>query len=60
MSCENGACTAEFQVNSEQTNIIGGLHGGFSATVVDVISSLALGSKLGMESHHVSVDLSLS
>lgn len=41
-SAGNGQCTAEVVVNTEHSNIYGTLHGGFTATVVDVISSMAV------------------
>jgi acyl-coenzyme A thioesterase 13 len=41
-SAGNGQCTAEMVVNVEHTNVHGTLHGGFTATVVDVISSMAV------------------
>lgn len=37
-----GKCTAELKVEEEHTNIYGGLHGGMSATLVDMISTYAL------------------
>lgn len=41
-SADNGQCTAEMVVGLEHTNGYGTLHGGFTATVVDVISSMAV------------------
>ena len=38
----NGKCEAEFQVEKEHTNQGGLLHGGFSACLVDSISTMAL------------------
>lgn len=37
-----GKCIAEMKVEEEHTNILGGLHGGMSATLVDIISTYAL------------------
>lgn len=41
----DGKCVAEFEVAEEHLNEGGGLHGGFTATAVDVISTLALMTK---------------
>lgn len=38
----DGKCLAELKVSKEHTNIMDGLHGGLSATLVDCISSFAL------------------
>ncbi|KAH1022477.1 hypothetical protein HUJ04_011871 [Dendroctonus ponderosae] len=51
----NGKCTAELTLEEEHTNIMGGLHGGLSATLVDCISSYALVSKTSLP--HVSVQI---
>lgn len=40
-----GKCTAEFTVGPEHLNRVGGLHGGFTATLVDMITTYALMSK---------------
>lgn len=40
-----GKCTAEFTVSSEHLNRLGGLHGGFTATLVDMVTTYALMSK---------------
>lgn len=37
-----GHCLAEFVVREENLNSAGGLHGGFTATVVDSFTTLAL------------------
>jgi len=54
-----GWCRAEFRVEPEHTNVAGLLHGGFTASLVDSISTLAL------LTHHrrvpgVSVNLSIT
>lgn len=60
MSAENGKCLAELKVLQEHANVLGGLHGGLSATLVDSISSYALltHEKGGVAS--VSVDINLT
>ncbi|KAF2882133.1 hypothetical protein ILUMI_24055 [Ignelater luminosus] len=42
ITCEDGKCLAEVKVEEEHTNPMHSLHGGFSATAIDTISSLAL------------------
>lgn len=42
MSCEDGKCMAEMEVDVEHTNLIGTMHGGYSASLVDTMTSLAL------------------
>lgn len=37
-----GTCEAEFCVEKEHTNVAGLLHGGFSACLVDSVSTMAL------------------
>ncbi|CAG9769348.1 unnamed protein product [Ceutorhynchus assimilis] len=41
-SLGDGKCTAELKIEEEHTNVMGGLHGGLSATLVDSISTYAL------------------
>ncbi|XP_076066130.1 acyl-coenzyme A thioesterase 13-like [Oratosquilla oratoria] len=55
----DGRCVAELVVQEEHKNSVGTLHGGFTATLVDAISTLALMSaeKTGPG---VSIDLSVS
>ncbi|XP_055915288.1 acyl-coenzyme A thioesterase 13-like [Eupeodes corollae] len=54
----DGKCLAEFTVSEEHLNRGGGLHGGFTATLVDNITTYALMSK---DCHPgVSVDLHVS
>lgn len=42
LSADNGRCKAEFKVNEEHLNIGGSMHGGFTATVIDCMSTYAL------------------
>ncbi|KAM8709188.1 hypothetical protein ACLKA7_016060 [Drosophila subpalustris] len=41
----DGVCTAEFTVAPEHINKGGGLHGGYTATLVDMVTTYALMSK---------------
>ncbi|KAK9679014.1 Thioesterase superfamily [Popillia japonica] len=38
----NGSVTAELKVDEEHLNLVGMMHGGFSATLVDVVSGIGL------------------
>ncbi|KAJ8930127.1 hypothetical protein NQ314_017092 [Rhamnusium bicolor] len=60
ISLEDGNCTAEMKVSKEHTNPLGGLHGGFSATLVDSISSFALVSHKNGAIPSVSVDIHIT
>lgn len=42
LSADNGKCKGEFKVNEEHLNIGGSMHGGFTATVIDCMSTYAL------------------
>ncbi|XP_055385638.1 acyl-coenzyme A thioesterase 13-like [Condylostylus longicornis] len=54
----DGKCSAQFTVSEEHLNRGGGLHGGFTATLIDNITTYAL---MTAESHPgVSVDLYVS
>ncbi|CAH0554024.1 unnamed protein product [Brassicogethes aeneus] len=57
ITVENGTAQAELKVEEEHTNVMGGLHGGLSATLVDCISSYALLSDKNGGTASVSVDL---
>ncbi|KAL5280954.1 ACOT13.2 family protein [Megaselia abdita] len=58
LSVENGKCLAKFQVGKDHVNMFSGLHGGFTASLLDNITTYALMSK---GSHPgVSVDLKVS
>lgn len=54
----DGACTAEFTIAPEHINKGGGLHGGYTATLVDMITTYAL---MSQPCHPgVSVDINVS
>ena len=56
MTVADGKCKAELKVDEEHLNYGGTLHGGFTSTLVDCISTYALMShKVGVPG--VSVDL---
>ncbi|KAK2587735.1 hypothetical protein KPH14_003844 [Odynerus spinipes] len=59
LSAESGRCKAEFEVSEEHTNLGGSLHGGFTATVVDCVSTYALMTN-EKNSPGVSVDMHIS
>lgn len=59
MSVGDGNCKAEFVVQPEHTNCYGMLHGGFSATLVDIISGIALLSSKS-DGAQVSVNINMS
>lgn len=42
MSVSHGKISCEFTVSEEETNRAGTLHGGFTATLIDHVSTLAL------------------
>lgn len=60
LSLEKGKCVAELNIEEEHCNALGGLHGGFSATLVDCISSYALMSLPKGNKAHVSVNINMS
>lgn len=45
LSVENGKCSAKFKVGKDHVNMFGGLHGGFTASLLDNITTYALLSK---------------
>ncbi|XP_032671272.1 acyl-coenzyme A thioesterase 13-like [Odontomachus brunneus] len=45
LSAADGRCKAQFTVAEENINVVGSLHGGFTSTVIDCVSSYALLSK---------------
>ncbi|GLV35943.1 uncharacterized protein CBL_09839 [Carabus blaptoides fortunei] len=59
VSAKDGKCKAEFVVQPEQTNAFGYLHGGFSATLCDIVSGIALLSH-EREGGGVSVNMNLT
>lgn len=58
-SLENGRCVAEMKIEEEHTNPINTLHGGLTATLVDVVSSYGLSSLDRGNVPHVSVNLNI-
>ncbi|CAH0554023.1 unnamed protein product [Brassicogethes aeneus] len=52
-----GCALAELKVEEEHTNSLGGLHGGFSATLVDMVSTYALSTHRNGDYPTVSVDM---
>lgn len=58
MSCADGKCSAKFKVDQTQVNGAGGLHGGFTASLLDNLTTYALISKKGHAG--VSVDMHVS
>nr|CAD7198874.1 unnamed protein product [Timema douglasi] len=59
LSAGDGRCLAQMVVAEEHQNTFGTLHGGFTATVVDEVSTLAL-MTTGSGHPGVSVDLNVS
>ncbi|KAK5649999.1 hypothetical protein RI129_001028 [Pyrocoelia pectoralis] len=58
IKAENGSCVAEMKIEKEHVNSKGGLHGGLTATIVDVLTSCAL---LTRDSRpNISVDIHVS
>lgn len=56
LCAENGNCTAELTIDEEHLNMGGTLHGGYTSTLVDCITTYALMShKIAVPG--VSVDL---
>lgn len=53
-----GKCSCEVTVDESHLNRSGGLHGGFAATLVDEVSTLAIMS--ADKSPGVSVDMNIS
>lgn len=45
LSAVDGKCKAQFIVAEPHLNIVGTLHGGFTSTIIDCVSSYALASK---------------
>lgn len=59
LSLGDGNCTAELKLEEEHGNVLGGLHGGLSATIVDGISSYAFTTHKFGGVPHVSIHLNL-
>lgn len=55
-----GKCIAELKVEEEHQNFVGGLHGGMTATMVDVLSTLAMMTHKENPPPGVTVDLHVS
>ncbi len=59
VSAGSGKCTCEMKIEEEHQNRGGTLHGGLTATLVDVVSTYAL-MTAGSGSPGVSVDMNIS
>lgn len=57
LSAGDGKCKAQFTVAEEHLNLGGFLHGGFSSTIIDCVSTYALMTYKGDSPPGVSVDL---
>ncbi|XP_060524189.1 acyl-coenzyme A thioesterase 13-like [Cylas formicarius] len=60
LSMENGNGLAELTIAEEHTNLMGTLHNGFSALLVDHISSFALTTHKAGDFPHVSINMHLT
>lgn len=60
ISVGNGNCVAEYKVAEEALNTVNTLHGGFSSSLIDSVSTFALFSHERVKSPSVSVDLIVS
>ncbi|GMR41221.1 hypothetical protein PMAYCL1PPCAC_11416 [Pristionchus mayeri] len=60
VSANSTTLVCELVVSSEHLNRGGTLHGGFSATLVDIITSRAIGISVGMSKPRATIDLSAS
>lgn len=56
LSAADGKCKAQFTVAEEHLNSIGSMHGGFTSSIIDIVSSYAL-TTYNNKPHAVSVDL---
>lgn len=59
ISAGNGHCKVQFTVSEEHLNVGGMLHGGFSTTLVDCVSTYAVMTQ-GTGAPGVSVDLHMT
>ena len=59
ISAGQGNCLAELKVDEEHVNVAGVLHGGMTALLVDIVSTLALVTNEGAKPG-ASVDLNVS
>lgn len=55
----NGRFIGEMVIEPEHTNVYGSLHGGFTATLIDICTSIAM-STHPRKGNGVSVDLNIS
>jgi len=60
LSVEDGRVKVEFEVKEEHTNPFGTLHGGCTASLVDIVTTAAILAKEGNTHPGVSVDLTVS
>lgn len=60
MSVGSGNCIAEYKAEQDATNEVKSLHGGFSASLVDSVSTFALYSHDKVRCPTVSIDLTVS
>lgn len=60
IAAEKGRCWAEFKVTEEHLNYMNGLHGGYSATIVDKYTSAALHTIIDDDYTDVTVNLNMS
>ena len=59
ISIEQGKVVFEVQADQRHINLFGGVHGGFSATVLDSAAGSAIHSMLDAGKYYVTVDLSI-
>ncbi|KAK9679010.1 Thioesterase superfamily [Popillia japonica] len=60
ITASNGSVTAELKIEDEHLNVMGTMHGGLSATLVDVISGIGLLTHKAGLKPAVSVNMNLS
>ena len=58
ISAEGGKCYCELKISDEHLNCKNTLHGGFTATLVDIVSSIAVSTT--RKSHGSSTDLNVT
>ena len=58
VSAEGGKCSCELKITDEHLNSKNTLHGGFTATLVDVVSSMAVATT--RKAHGSSTDLNVT
>ena len=57
ISCEEGKLRCEFKITESELNTFGSMHGGFTATVTDVLTSVAL---LSQNPNNIGVSVNLN